>query len=175
MSKTASLFRVQIIVATLCLLSFGFYDGMSDPVFAASDFIIYPSKGQSNEQQEKDKFECYSWAKGQTGFDPMETPRATEAPPEKQAQKGGAGRGAVGGALLGAGIGAIAGDAGKGAAIGGLSGGVMGGARRQEQKKQEAQAEQQWAQNQANQYAQKRNEYNRAYSVCLEGRGYSVK
>ena len=31
---------------------------------------IYPSKGQSQEQQERDKFECYNWARQQTGFDP---------------------------------------------------------------------------------------------------------
>ena len=41
------------------------------PVFAQDPFI-YPDKGQSNEQMEKDKYECYSWAKGQTGFDPMQ-------------------------------------------------------------------------------------------------------
>ena len=29
--------------------------------------MIYPAKNQSNEQTEKDKFACYSWAKGQTG------------------------------------------------------------------------------------------------------------
>ena len=37
----------------------------------AQEIIVYPAKGQSNDQMEKDKFECYSWAKGQTGFDPM--------------------------------------------------------------------------------------------------------
>jgi hypothetical protein len=38
----------------------------------AQELIVYPAKGQSNEQMEKDKFECYSWAKGQTGFDSMQ-------------------------------------------------------------------------------------------------------
>ena len=37
----------------------------------AQELMIYPAKNQSNEQTEKDKFACYSWAKGQTGFDPM--------------------------------------------------------------------------------------------------------
>ncbi len=41
---------------------------------SAQEPIIYPSKGQSAEQQEKDKFECYSWAKQQSGFDPMKQP-----------------------------------------------------------------------------------------------------
>ncbi len=53
----------------------------------AQDFMIYPAKGQSQDQMEKDKFECYSWAKGQTGFDPMEMPKATAPPPSKQATR----------------------------------------------------------------------------------------
>jgi predicted lipid-binding transport protein (Tim44 family) len=147
----------------------------------AQDFIIYPAKGQSQEQMEKDKFECYQWAKGQTGFDPMEMPKATESPPPQQAQRsaaGGAVRGGVGGAALGAGIGAIAGGskgAKKGAAIGGVSGGVLGGARSQAQKKQDEQAQQQWAEQQTSQYVQRRDTYNRAYKACLEGKGYTVK
>jgi len=142
---------------------------------SAQDMFIYPEKGQSNEQQEKDKFECYNWAKKQTGFDPMEVPTATAPPPKKEAKKGGAGRGAVGGALLGLGVGAIAGDAGKGAAIGAVSGGVIGGARRSEQKQQQQHNQQQWEQEQSAQYAQRRNSYNRAHAACLEGRGYTVK
>ncbi len=37
----------------------------------ADDLMIYPKGGQSGEQQEKDKFEFYSWAKNETGLDPM--------------------------------------------------------------------------------------------------------
>ena len=142
------------------------------------DLVIYPAKGQSNEQMEKDKFECYSWAKGQSGFDPMEVPKATAPPPPKQAQSstaGGAAKGAVGGGLLGLGVGAIAGDAGKGAAIGAVSGAAIGGVRSHRQQKQDEQAQQQWADQQASQYTQKRSTYNRAYGACLEGKGYTVK
>jgi len=141
----------------------------------AQELIIFPSQGQSQEQLEKDKFECYTWAKGQTGFDPMEVPKATAPPPQKEAQKGGVGRGAVRGAAVGVAAGAIAGDAGKGAAIGAASGGLMGGMRRRDQARQQGQAEQQWAQDQAAQYTKRRNEYNRAYAACLEGKGYTVK
>lgn len=141
----------------------------------AQDFYIYPSKGQSQEQTEKDKFECYSWAKGQTNFDPMALPTATAPPPAQAPQQGGAGRGAVRGALGGLAIGAIAGDAGKGAAIGAVGGGMIGGARRSEQVRREKAQQQQWEQQQTNQYANARNAYNRAYVACLEARGYSVK
>lgn len=147
----------------------------------AQDLIVYPAKGQSQDQMEKDKFACYSWAKQETGFDPMETPQATAPPPPKQAQTstaGGVVRGGVGGGLLGAGVGAIAGGskgAKKGAAIGAISGGAIGGLRSSSQQRQDAQAQKQWEQQQADQYMQKRNSYNRAYSACLEGRGYTVK
>ena len=74
----------------------------------SQDLMIYPAKGQSNDQMEKDKFECYTWAKGQTGFDPMAQPTASAPPPAQEAPKGGAVRGAARGALVGVTVGAIA-------------------------------------------------------------------
>jgi hypothetical protein len=129
---------------------------------------VYPDKGQSKDQMEKDKYECYEWAKGQTGFDPMKQPTATSAPPEQQ---GGVVRGAAGGALIGVAAGAIAGNAGEGAAIGAAAGGLLGGMRRRRSE----QEQQQWAQGQANQYAQNRSDYERAWSACLSGKGYTVR
>ena len=32
--------------------------------------MIYPRKGQSEEQQAKDRYECHTWAVGQTNYDP---------------------------------------------------------------------------------------------------------
>ncbi len=141
----------------------------------AQELIIYPSQGQSQDQMEKDKFECYSWAKQQTGFDPMQQPTASQPPPQQEAKQGGVVRGAARGAAVGVAAGAIAGDAGKGAAIGAASGGLVGGMRRKDQKRREQHAQQQWAEQQAAEYSQKRNGYNRAYSACLEGKGYTVK
>jgi hypothetical protein len=37
-----------------------------------SDLIVYPANGQSKDQQAADQYECHSWAKGQTGFDPTQ-------------------------------------------------------------------------------------------------------
>jgi len=31
---------------------------------------MYPKNGQTTEQQAADRYECHSWARGQTGFDP---------------------------------------------------------------------------------------------------------
>lgn len=140
----------------------------------AQDFYVYPAKGQSDEQTEQDKFQCYSWAKQNTGFDPMQQPTASSAPPPQEAPQGGVGRGAVRGAGVGLVGGAIAGDAGKGAAIGAVTGGLIGGMRRRDQQSRQEQQQQQWAEQQVAEYQAKRNNYNRAYKACLEGRGYSV-
>ncbi len=139
---------------------------------AAQELMIYPGKGQSTEQQAKDKFECYGFAKGQSGFDPMAAPTASSPPPQQEAQQGGAGRGALRGGLGGAAIGAIAGDTKKGAAIGAVGGSLIGGMRRHDQKTREVHDQQQWEQQQ---YSNNRNNYNRAYAACLEGRGYTVR
>ena len=146
------------------------YTGVS----LAQDPIVFPAKGQSKEQTEKDKFDCYNWAKQETGFDPMQVPTATSAPPPQQAQRGGAGRGAAVGATAGALI-KKGGSRSKGAATGALVGGLLGGARTQSQRNKDAQAQQQWEQEQAAQYSQNRNTYNRAYAACLEAKGYTVK
>jgi hypothetical protein len=139
------------------------------------EMFVYPAEGQSAEQQEKDKFECYSFAKGQTGFDPMAPPTTSTAPPQAEAQQGGVGRGAVRGALGGAAIGAITGDTKQGLKIGAASGALLGGMRRSDQKRREEQNRQQWEQREVANYTQNRDNYNRAYTACLEGRGYSVK
>jgi hypothetical protein len=76
-----------------------------------TDLFVYPKNGQSAEQQARDKFECHSWAKDQTGFDPTQPGGAADAahvPP-------------------------------------------------------------------AAEWAAKRQDYTRAQTACLEGRGYSVR
>ena len=148
------------IVAALCGLCLA-------ATSMADELMIFPNADQAPEQQEQDKFACYSWAKDQSDFDPMAPPTATEPPPQQQAKKGGIGRGLVRGAA----IGAIAGDAGKGAA----AGAAIGGMRRQDQKRKEQQQRQQWEQEQQRIYAENRNRYNRAYAACLEGKDYTVR
>ena len=36
----------------------------------ADKMFVYPRSGQSQKQQDKDSYECHSWATGQSGFDP---------------------------------------------------------------------------------------------------------
>ena len=152
----------------------------------AAQPYFYPMRGQSPQQEESDKGQCYGWAVQQTGFDPA-NPRAPMPPPpsyygQSQAPQGGKVRGAAGGAALGAVGGAIGGNAGEGAAIGAGVGALFGGMRRmrfeeQEQQEQQMQMQQQqaYAAQQQNALAQGRASYERAFGACMSGRGYSVQ
>ena len=147
--------------------------------------FIYPDKGQSADQQARDRWECHSWAVQQTGFDPSAPQMAQAAPPPPPPSmgppRGGLFRGAFGGAALGAVGGAIGGDAGKGAAIGAAVGGLFGGIRRAEWARQEEATQMQYqhqvqtvaAQQSAVRAGSEAN-YNRAFRVCMNGRGYQV-
>jgi hypothetical protein len=132
--------------------------------------FVYPTNNQSKQQQKVDEFECYKWAMEQSGVDPLNLPQV-----EAEVQSGptgGAVRGAARGAAAGAAIGAIAGDAGQGAAIGAAAGGMRGvrqGRQAQAQQNQSAQA------NAAATEADILNSFIKAFSVCIEGKGYTIK
>ena len=142
----------------------------------SSELVIYPAQGQSNEQLEKDKYECYQWAKQQSGFDPMAPPTASTPPPQQQTSGSGVVKGAARGALLGVTVGAITNNSkSRSAGAGAAAGGLMGGMSRRDQASQQQQAQKQWEQQEVQRYTELRNSYNRAHSACLEGKGYTVK
>ena len=58
----------------------------------------------------------------------------------------------------------------RGARVGATAGGLMGGMRRADSNRQQ----QQWAQQEAANYQNERNNWNRAFSACMESRGYTV-
>ena len=158
--------------------------------------FAYPKQNQNADQQLKDESDCYGSAKQNTGVDPQApAPTGPSAEQNQAAQqqaaqqagkdvsKGGTVKGAAGGAAGGAAIGAIAGDAGKGAAIGATVGAVAG---RRKQRTKEQQAKQQAAQqtSQAQQQAQAQAQgqhkeaidtFKRAFSACMDARGYAVQ
>src|SRR5215469_4523255 len=81
-----------------------------------SDFFMYPAKGQSQTQQNKDRYECHTWAVQQTGFDPTRVSSQPSMPPPPQTMPYQPSqrhvlRGGARGAALGAVGGAITGDA----------------------------------------------------------------
>jgi len=132
---------------------------------------VYPAKNQSKQKQKEDEFECYKWAVEQSGIDPLNLPKV-EAPPPQTGPTGGAVKGAAKGAAAGAAIGAIAGDAGKGAAIGAAAGGMRGVKQGKQAQAQQNKAAQD---NAANAEKAMIESYNKAFSVCIEGKGYTVK
>jgi hypothetical protein len=132
---------------------------------------VYPTKGQSKNQQKKDEFECYKWAVEQSGIDPLNLPKVA-AQPTQTGPDGSAVRGSAKGAVVGAAIGGITGDAGQGAAIGAVAGGA-GGLKARKQK--EAQQAQQAQANAAQQEQAMKASFQKALSVCIEGKGYTVK
>lgn len=143
---------------------------------------VFPAKNQSATTQSNDEAACFGWAKGQTGIDPMAITPQTSAP-AASAQAPSAGgtvaKGAVGGALLGTAVGAIAGNAGKGAAIG-AGVGLLGGAAKNAGNQQQAEAQNAQAQAATQQQAQasiaqQKATYNKAFSACMEAKGYTVK
>jgi hypothetical protein len=137
---------------------------------AIAQQVIYPAKGQSAQQQQKDEAECYIWAKGKTGYDPAQG--AQYSAPPQQNVGGERVRGAARGAAGGAAIGAIAGGkAGKGAAMGAVGGTMVGGARQRRKRSDNSQVVAQQQQG----AAQEQQNYQRAYGACFEGRGYTVK
>ncbi len=154
-------FRLLAVLCGVCMAA----TGMAD------ELMIFPNDDQTADQQEADKYACYSWAKGETGFDPMAPITATEAPPQQQAKQGGLARGAVRGAAVGQLVGGDSSSTKSGAA----AGAAIGGMRRNDQKRKEQQAQQQWEQEQVAIYTENRNRYNRAYAACLEGKNYTVR
>ena len=152
----------------------------------ASQPVIYPAKGQSAKQQDQDRYECHTWARGQSGYDPTQPASAAPAPtaaaqptsPTNTAAAPVAGMAA--GAMGGAAIAELTNhNAGHGAAAGALGGAVIQHVRAnqaaQQQQAKQAAAQQQAVQQQASTRSQQRATYERAMGACMEGRGYTVK
>jgi hypothetical protein len=152
---------------------------------ATMEVYVFPTKGQTPEQQSTHEAECYNWAVQNTGSDPFDLAKKNEQAAKQaeqtkqqaaQATEGAAAKGAVKGAAAGALIGEIGSDdPGKGAAYGAAAGLIAGRRRsRSAQQQAEAQANQQMQQTQqAN--AQALSNFKKAFSVCLEAKDYMVK
>jgi len=112
-------------------------------------YVIFPTKGQTSQQMDNDKFECNLQAQKQTGYNP------------DKALTEGAMVGLLVGGAAGAGLGAAAGAAGgivgTGASVGAIAGGGLGATL-------------------GGSYLHDKdlNQTQRAYYACLETRGYSL-
>lgn len=146
------------------------------PAAPSVEVYFYPTKGQTGEQQQRDRYECYLWARDQTGFDPS-LPQL--APGQRiLVEPAPSGDTAAAGAMAGAVFGAVTsrpGEEREGAVKGAIAGAIIGGMA-EEARTREAQRKVQEEQAQYDaQLAQQANEYRRAMTACLEGRGYKVK
>ncbi len=137
----------------------------------ADELMIFPSADQSAEQKEQDKCACYSWVKGESGFDPMAPPTASEpSTPESRAKSGALVRGAARGAAVGQIVGGDYSSTATGAAVRV----TIVGMRSQDQKRNEAEAHEQWEQEQVSIWAGNLNRFDHAYAASLERKDYTV-
>lgn len=145
----------------------------------AQGMYVFPRNGQTMEQQSSDTGNCRQWAMRETGVDPayvqgqlamMQNQMGGQNPDMPVVRSG----------LRNAGMGAMLGGihnnmdpgAGRGATMGVAYGAVKGVEQRREMQKQ---AEAQQAQAQMQRVQASADSYARAYSVCMDAKGYSVK
>src|SRR3569832_932942 len=48
-------------------------DAADDAVTSESDVYVYPSKGQTEKQLDRDRYECHNWAVAQSHYNPSDT------------------------------------------------------------------------------------------------------
>ena len=152
---------------------------------ATMNVYVFPTGGQTSEQQAKNEGECYNWAVQNTGTDPFQLAKQAElqkqqsAQAEQQAKEVGTGAGATGavrGAARGALIGEIANDdPGKGAAYGAAAGLIRGRRRGRAAQQGAMEDAEKRALEEQQQIGQQMENFKKAFSVCLEAKNYLVK
>jgi hypothetical protein len=170
---------MRFLKITLCSLLVVL--GTSIALFAMSEPMIFPKNGQSREQQQEDRFSCENWAKSETGINPDYLRAKIDSLNENMTaqaagKSSGLGRSLVRGAALGAAMGGLDDAIDSGAGSGAAKGAVLLAAKnREDQRKvqQQAAVEGQYAQKE--QLEQQYDTYLRAFSVCMDAKGYSVK
>lgn len=160
---------------------------VSTPAPARPAMYFYPSQGQSVERQDRDRFECYQWARNQTGTDPGMTPIHGTAPEYDAPQVTGAG--AAVGAMAGAAIGSTAnsgpryghgrgrgggGGSAEGMIMGAIIGGIIGAAVENAGAESQARANEARARRDAANADVPLDGFRRAMGACMSSRGYSI-
>ena len=140
----------------------------------------YPNDNQSQEQQDRDRYECYLWAVDQTGYDPGQQQFVPHQRIEVQPSTPPGTDVAVGaatGAVLGS---IIAGPhrGPEGLVFGVLTGAILGLASEAGKQQQVDNIQTQYNDLEQQQYDQMEKQadgYKRAMSACLEGKNYTVQ
>lgn len=173
-----------LVILCLAVVSAAYAQGGST-LASTMEIYVSPTEGQEADQQSQDEAACYEWAVTNSGADPFELQKQSEAQAQQTEQavaaaeqtgRGAGARGALRGAAAGAVIGEIADDdASQGAAYGAAAGAIRG--RRQAKAAKEQATQQAEAQGEAQQAATEEQigNFKKAFSVCLEAKDYLVK
>ena len=181
--------RTTIVITLIALVAtpvFAQTTTTSNKTLAATlNVYAFPQKGQEPSVQSQDEAACYNWAVQNTGSDPFQLQKqaqqqaqATHQASQQAAQQssgGTVGREMVKGAAVGTLIGGISGNEGKGAAYGAAAGLIRGNRRSQQQQASAQQSVQQQGAQAQQATAEQIENFKKAFSVCLEGKGYMVK
>lgn len=155
----------------ISFLLVGFQQINAQSIAKGLGMYVFPNDSQDQATQDADESACYKWAIQQTGYDPL-NPTQVVAEKVDTSLDGSAVKGAARGAVGGAAIGAIAGDTGKGAGIGAVAGGVRGRRAKKTSDQHQQQANNAAASSKSEELL---NDYKKAFSVCMEGKGYTIK
>lgn len=148
---------------------------------AAAPLYFYPERGQPESVQDRDRFECYRWAVRETGIDPgMMAVRSDDpgrAQPAPYTPRRADGADVAAGAATGAVLGAVVSSprhAGAAAVLGAIFGATLGAASGEARNRaiDEAQARQAAASDRARLPL---DNFRRAMTACMQGRGYNVQ
>ena len=144
-------------------LALGLSVGLSRPALAAIDLAaleVVPARGQTADQLRRDRYECHNWAVDQTGILPVAADDEPAARARRAERVGRILNGAgIGGALGGLIRGAQGKNPGNGVLAGAAVGAAVGAATGREARDAAEEGD---------------DDYLRALSACLEGRGYRV-
>jgi hypothetical protein len=177
-TRTRPLVRTSIgalLLASLslsaCVTPAGPASGPAPQPRPSPDVQFYPKQGQSEAQQDRDRYECHLWAVKKSGYDPSAEPRRPPAPAASADEHPGSG--AVAGAIIGGALGAATSrdeDRGFNTVMGATTGAMIGAA----SDAQKQRAAQERAAMEAR-FDERVLRYRRAMTACLEGRGYAVR
>ena len=165
----------RTVITLIACIPFAFVaeaqTAQSKSIASGLGLYVFPSNQQDQATQEADEAACYKWAQEQTGVDPL-NPTQVQAEQVDRSVDGTAVAGAARGAAAGAAIGAIAGDTGKGATIGATAGAMRGRRAKVAGDEMEQQQSNQAAAAQEQAFM---DNYKKAFTAFLEGKGYTVK
>jgi len=137
---------------------------------AARTVYFYPELSQDEAKQDRDRYECYRWAVRESGVDPGMTPvRAVPPPPGVVRDGAEVVAGAATGAIVGAAVSSPR-NTGQGMVLGAIFGTMIGAAAHEARVQS---AEQAYAHRVATQQVPLDN-FRRAMTACMTGRGYRV-